>query len=286
MSDDRAVPDPRIRLGLRLVVFCVALACVLPAVAQDLQIIDLRYRRADEILPVLQPLVAPGGVISGVDNKLLVRTTAANFSQIQQAVASLDQPRRQLLITVTQETSSAKDAAGARGSVTFESGNVQAGVNRPPTGGTGATVVASTRKQQQGQQNTSSVRTMDGAETYIAIGQSVPVTSTQVTTGWYPPVVQQSTSYRDVTTGFYVTPRVSGDLVTLEISPTQQRYEASNGTIGTSGTNSVVSGRLGEWLQIGGVRQSDSGSTRGLLVWGRHTGTSEYTAWVKVEEVR
>jgi len=46
-----------------------------------------------------------------------------------------------------------------------------------------------------------------------------------------------------------------------------------------------VSGRLGEWMPLGAVRSSGGGDTSGLLVWGRQTSASEYSAWVKVDEV-
>ena len=96
-----------------------------------------------------------------------------------------------------------------------------------------------------------------------------------MTTGRYPPVAQRSTSYRDVTSGFYATARVSGDVVTLEISSRQQAYRPSDETIDTQSATSVVTGRLGEWIELGAVREAQSGSSSGLLVWGRHTGTSE-----------
>jgi hypothetical protein len=75
--------------------------------------------------------------------------------------------------------------------------------------------------------------------------------------------------------------------VTLEISPRQQQFRPSGtgGTVQTQGASSVVSGRLGEWMQIGAVRQASSGSEAGLHVWGRQTGSAEYSAWVKVDAV-
>lgn len=256
------------------------------AIAQDLEIIELRYRRAEDVIPIVQPLMAPGGVLSGLDDKLLVRTDSANFEQVRAAVAALDRPQRQLLITVGQGTVTDLDAAGARGSATIGDGDVQVGVNRPPGGEPGAQVVVRGQRQQASLHNQSSVRTLEGSETWIGMGQSVPLTTTQVTPGWGG-TVQTSTSYRDVSTGFYATARVSGDLVTLEISPRQQEYRraASAGYIQTRGADSVVTGRLGEWIPLGAVRESAGGSSSGLLVWGRRTGTTEYSAWVKVEEV-
>ena len=44
-------------------------ACLLAAVtwAQSLTVIDLKYRRAEDLIPVLQPLLEQGGALTGQD---------------------------------------------------------------------------------------------------------------------------------------------------------------------------------------------------------------------------
>jgi len=270
----------------RFFLLALALLTCLTALADEFEIIDLHHRRVDDVIPIVLPLLESGGAITGADDKLFVRSNPANLAQIREAVAAIDRPQRQLLITVGQGSGAARDGTSVRGSATIGSGDVQVGVNRPPAGESGATVITRSRSVQTDQQNTSSIRALEGTEAYISIGQSVPFTSGTVTTGRYPPVVQQSTSFRDVTSGFYATARVSGDLVTLEISSRQQAYRPRDETIDIKGATSVVTGRLGEWMELGAVREAQSGSSSGLLVWGRHTGSSEYSARVKVDEIR
>jgi type II secretory pathway component GspD/PulD (secretin) len=261
------------------------LACAV-ALAQELTIIDLRHRRAEDVIPVVQPLVEPGGVVSGVDAKLLVRTSPANLAQIRAAVEAIDRPQRQLLITVGQGTVTDTSTGRARGSATIGNGDVQVGVNRPPSSQSGVQASVRGGSQQASLRNLSSVRTLEGSETWIAVGQSVPFTTTTVTPGWGG-AVQRSTTFRDVSSGFFATARLNGDLVTLEISPRQQQFQPSRtgGTVQTQGANTVVNGRLGEWMQVGAVREASSGSETGVLVWGRQTGSAEYSAWVKVDAV-
>jgi hypothetical protein len=272
--------------GRRFALLAMAILAGSPALADELEIIDLRHRRADDIIPVVLPLLDAGGALTGADDKLFVRSNPANLAQIREAVAAIDRPQRQLLITVGQGSVAARDGTSVRGSATIGSGDVQVGVNRPPAGGSGATVITRSRSVQTDQQNTSSIRALEGSEAWISVGQSVPFTSTTVTTGWHPPVAQQSTSFRDVTSGFYATARVSGDLVTLEISSRQQAYRPRDETIDTKSATSIVTGHLGEWIELGAVHEAQSGSSSGLLVWGRHTGSSEYSARVKVDEIR
>lgn len=273
-----------VRFARQLVTGALAASLAAGAMAQDMQIIELKHRLADEVLPIVQPLVESGGVITGSDNLLIVRTSARNFEQIRQAVAALDRAARQLLISVRQGNTGNDNSVEVRGVATIGSGDAQVGINRPPGAESGVQVQGSARTQQAGQGNVSSVRALEGSETYIAIGQSRPITTTSVTPGRYGPYVTQTTEYRDASSGFYATARVSGDRVTLEISPQQQAFR-SRGSIETQGLATTVAGTLGEWIPLGAVRNQSSGATSGMLVWGTQSSDSEYSAAVKVEEI-
>ena len=265
----------------------VLAALALVAVARELQVIELRYRLAEEIVPIVQPLIEPGGVLTGADRLLFVNTSPANFEQIRQAVELLDRRPRQLVVTVGQGTVTFEERTDVSGQARAGDGDVQVGVNTPPRGDKGVAVEIDSRAQRANLHNTSSVRTLEGTETYIAVGQLAPLTTTQVVPARRGPVEYRSTEYRDVSTGFYATARLQGDSVTLEVSPRHQRLRSSApGTVvETAGIVSTVTGRLGEWMPIGAVQESGGDDISGLLVWGRRTAESQYSAWVKVEEV-
>ena len=270
----------------------VVIACALfgwtlatTAGADSLETIPLRYRTAEDLVPLLQPLLPPGAAVTGSGDVLLVRGDAGTIGQLREAVARLDRAPLQLLITVSQATNARGAGTSIRGSGTVGSGDVQVGVNRPPQDTSGGQVVvrSGTRSDELG--NVASVRALEGYETYVSLGQSRPFTSTSVTGGgFYPPVVTQSTEYRDVATGFYATPRVSGDLVTLQISSRQQRLSGDRGTqVSTAGITTTVSGRLGEWIELGGTTDTATGATAGLVTWGTRTDSTQYVVRFKVD---
>jgi type II secretory pathway component GspD/PulD (secretin) len=287
------LPDPgvaRSTVLVRLAAAIVAIASLLhPGVpdAQDLQVIELRFRLAEDILPALQPLLEPGGVLSGMDAVLFVRTSPANLEQIRQAVAMLDRQPRQLLVSVGQGTVVDERDAAVRGAATVGDDQIQVGVNRPPGDGTNVTVQARQGRQSADLHNVSSVTTLEGAETFIAVGQSAPLTTTQVSPGWAGSTVVETTEYRSASTGFYATARLSGDVVTLEVSPQQQRFSGSrpDRRIETAGVTTRVSGRMGEWMQVGASAGSSRSDASGLLTWGNRSDETSYGVWVKVEEV-
>jgi hypothetical protein len=97
----------------------------------------------------------------------------------------------------------------------------------------------------------------------------------------------RTTEYRDANTGFYATPRVSGEVVTLDLAPRQQRFSGlpSDRRVETAGITTQVSGQLGEWIRVGGSSTANRSDTSGPLTWGTRSDEASYSVWVKVEEV-
>jgi type II secretory pathway component GspD/PulD (secretin) len=267
----------------RIAVAALLLIAASPLLAQQMQVIELRYATAAQVIPVLEPLLDPGDAITGVDDKLFVRAGPAALERVQSALEVLDRRPRELVITVAQGTTIDASSAAARGSASVAAGDASIGVNRPPSGTNSAQVVVVAGGRQVRLDNQSSVRTVEGMEAWISAGRSVPYTDT-----WRTPgpggTVQRSTTYRDVDTGFYALPRLRGDQVSIEISSRQQSLaRGRDGEVRTAATNTVVTATLGTWVEIGAVRESGTGSDGGLLRWGRYTAASEYSAWLRVD---
>lgn len=283
-----------------------ALALVLTAAtawAQEaLEVIPLQYRSAEEVIPVLRPLLAREGTLSGFRGQLIVRTTPENLAELKRVLANLDRAPRQLLITVRQDTDSTLRRSAAE--VSGDVGNDKVRVVVPPASRErqgGHVVIREGDSRIRGrvldassgvsERNTQTLRVVEGREAFIRVGQSVPVRGRQVTRtvvgGQVVEQVVDSTQYSDVATGFYVRPRVSGDRVTLDISP--QRESLSNdvrGGVNLQRIVATVSGRLGEWMEIGGMDQDATGRQSVLL--GRTSSATRESrrVLVKVEEVR
>ena len=92
---------------------------------------------------------------------------------------------------------------------------------------------------------------------------------------------------RDIVSGFYAIPRVNGDTVFLEIST--QRDTPGNfgpGSANVNRTSSTVQGKLGQWIEIGGVSQSSSSESSGILARSSEAGQTDRRIYLRVEEVR
>lgn len=251
------------------------------AVAQTtVEVIQLRYRQADQLIPVLQPLLGRDASISNFQNQLVIRATPAELAQVKSVLASLDTPPRRLLITVRQDSDVTANRSNAEifGSI----GNDQARVSVPGSasreGGTvvlrdgddrlGARVVDT--RQAGSERIGQSVQVLEGYTAFIRAGESRPVRNRQVVrtmvNGQWVDRVVESTEYRDASTGFNVRPRLQGDRVTLDIDPQRETFDDQRrGAVNVQRVATTVSGRLGEWIDLGGISEESSDDRSGIL---------------------
>lgn len=285
----------------RLTLVFTLLACG-TAAAQTavLEVIPLNYRTVEQVIPIIEPMLAPGGSISGMRGQLIVRTTPANLEEIRRILASVDTMPRRLLITVRQDadSDSSRRAAEISGSV----GSDHARVVVPGSGDRGGNVVLRDgddrlqarvfdSRRAESDRNTQTVQVLEGNTAFIRTGQSVPVPSRQVVrtvvNGRVVEQVVDSTEYRDVTTGFHVLPRVHGDRVTLDINPQRDTLNRQiPGAVNVQGMATMVSGRLGEWIEIGGLGQERSSRQATLSGRGAGSVAESRRVLVRVEELR
>lgn len=284
---------------MRLVFLLVCLVFTTPVLAQqETEVIALRYRTVDEVLPVLQPLVETGGVVTGMNGQLIVQTSPQNLAQIQKVLAAIDRPARNLVINVTQD----RDVTVRDQSVAM-SGNINIGdnvrVGVPPEAMPGSTdvevrhgdsrVVAHGMNAQGRQESRTdqSVMVMDGGRAFIRIGRSLAVPLRRITRKQGVTTMTESVVYRDIGQGFYAIPRVVGNRVTVEISPQFDNLETSGrGSIETQDLTTTVSGRLGEWLELGASVQQTTESQGRLVGAGSGQMNDSRSIWLRVDELR
>lgn len=237
------------------------------------EVIAVRNRPAESLVPVLLPLAGPDGVVTASGDRLIVRATPAALAAIQRVIRDLDVAPRALLITVQQRSERTASSATAQVSGT------RGGSRTVATG-----VFAGGTSQGSGN-DTQRLRILEGTRAFIRIGRAVPLTQTQVVPSAGGAAVVQGTTYQEADTGFFVVARVSGEEVTLEISTTDDTID-DRGAMDVQRIRTTVSGRLGDWLTLGGLSRSRSERDSGVLSRGDARSAEERTVSLKVEEVR
>jgi len=265
-----------------------------------LEVVQLRYRTVEQVLPVIQPLVPKPGTVSGMQSNLIVRTTPANFAEVRRVLDAIDRQPRRLMVTVRQDADTRRAADGAElsGSIGTSRARVDVPGSRDSQGltiegGRGddrARARVYSSQSLDNDRTAQQVQVLEGNEAYIRVGQSVPVPNRTVTRSVIGGrVVEHSVDavdYRDALTGFHVRPRLAGDIVTLEVSP--QRDTLGNqgrGSVNVQRVSTTVSGRLGEWMEIGGIVSGRSFEESGYAHRTTTTTGDNRRVLIKVDEL-
>lgn len=258
------------------------------ACASELEIINLKHRNAEELIPIIRPLLDKDEMVSGMNYQLILRASPHNIAQIKRLLEGIDTLPRRLKITVMQNVDS--DTVARLTEISGSVGVGNARISAPgSTGRDGLNARIISTRSLEDDKKTQQLQVLEGNRALVKSGQSVPVPQRQVVQNAWGTQVVETTQYRDVASGFYVLPRIHGDTVTLEISA-QNDSLAPNQNTGNypvtriQNTSSIVSGRLGEWINVGGGQQS---STDNSTITTRSTSrlNEERNVLIKVEEV-
>ncbi len=268
------------------------------AESMTMEIIPLQHRLPGDLIPILKPLVAPGGTVTGMNDQLIIRSTTENLQQLKSLLSELDRALRRLRITVRQ---------GVVGNVTHQeqgisgrisSGNVSARVGEPRRSGEGLVLShegndhqiryrTHSTERRSDQQNEHFVTATEGHPAFIQSGQSIPLATRSVIINGRAVVVNDGVEYRNVTSGFYVTPQLNGQNVTLRIAPQLENVsDRHSGRIDIQHTETTVSGRLGEWIYLGGVDEEFNNRSNTVLSTTGRRGAETRNISVLVEEIR
>ncbi len=265
----------------------LACACAAEPAGQVLEVVPLRHRDYTEIRPVLEPLLAPGATLTGSGSQLILRTTPDNLAELRQAIAALDTRLQRLRISVAQTriNDGAFDSYGV--DARLQGGDAGVTIGTPQAGPGSALDARITRTHGQDEgSNLYSVLALDGQAAFIDTGEARPQPYINQHWGPYGGGVQGGIDYVETRSGFHITPHLRGEGVTLEIASQREDFARDGaGDITTSGVDTVVSGRLGEWLPLGGVAETTAGDQSGLLAHTRRRDNAHSGYWVRVDLV-
>jgi hypothetical protein len=234
----------------------LALAALQAASQHALEIIPLRHRTVDQVLPALRPLLEPGGTLTGQNNQLIVRASAGNVAQLKQALESIDRPLRRLQISVRFDGALEASSQGieARGRIDNRGASVD--------------LRAHDERRTATERVDRRIQVLEGGRALVTTGRSTPL-------GHDAMIIREAAS------GFEAIARLSGsDTVLVEIAPRRETLDQDQRLATT------VSARLGEWFEVGGAATGASRGQRGIASASHSRHSEASRVWLKVEELR
>lgn len=210
-----------------LLVALTAMLALAGTCAGEAHIIQLKHRPAGEIIPLIRPLLGPEDALSGMDYRLIVRTSDKNLKEIERLLAQLDVAQRRLRITVEHRVVDDRDTTSlsVEGEARISDKAWVKLPEKPPDNRglivqkNGLRLRADQRTMAGRNETTQTVMVLDGQRAAIRIGQSVPYVKEILALARGQVLIAQDIELEDVTTGFDVLPRVRGDRVLMEITP-------------------------------------------------------------------
>jgi|GEM_PF-49769 len=285
--------------------------------ATELRVLTLKHRLADEVVPVVRPLLAAGESVSGMDSRLFVRAAPQTFTQIERLVAEIDTPRRNLRISVRHagERERRQDSLGISGDVRpggtriiVTNGNRSTGAAAPAHpcargpcppldgatvghAGPDGTVQLRTERRitTTRDSSTQTLTVLDGGRAFLRVGESIPQVQPFLVLVGNRLGVIAGIQYYDVTTGFEVEPRIVNgasftEQIQLTVTP-RLAFRSNQGmqTVHFQELRTLVTVKPGEWVDLGGAVESVSEVSRQILSTRRSTDSEDARFLIRVD---
>ena len=226
------------------------------APSSNQETIALRYRSAEEIIPLLKPLLGGDAVLTGQGSRLVLAAPDNRRANIKAAITSFDIPLRKLQVTVRfDDPKSADDQA---------------------------VVSSRSRGNEPIEQR---IQVQEGQRAFFHLTQSqVPKNMAVMARGVL--LVQNPQPGGAAGSGIEVLPRVVGNNVSMEFYAQRSMVSGVvNKNQQTQRIGGTVSARLGEWVEAGGNVLGSAAGARSNTASTLDLRNAERTIYMRVDEI-
>jgi hypothetical protein len=235
--------------------FCLLLVQMLPtggAPAGEVAVIKVQYRRAAELVPVVQSLLSAQGTVTVSErtNSLVVVDTPEAIGRVHAYLDQFDRPLEQVRIHVRFNTRAAEHerTVEARGRVSSDELAVAAGGRHED----GLDIAVADRRRRQTGNSEAYVVAMSGSPAFIRAGREIPYHRSSPFFRRHAPG-GRTVVWQNAESGFEVIPTLIGDNVHLKIIPRITYDDRQDGIIRFFGAQTELTVPLGQWVEIGGA---------------------------------
>jgi len=261
----------KIYLGfvLGILVFFVAVAGASPCNAETL-VYPMQYRTAAEAVPMVQPLLSPGGraVADARTNALLVVDDEETIQRVREFLQGFDKLGKQAKIRVRFDESGTRERTSVEGTAraSGEDWSVSAG---KPMRKDGVEVRLQDRSRAQQGSSEFFVTVVSGSAAYIMVGQDILYTQRWVDLAKRYARVMESVTIQRIETGFEVMPVILKDHADIQITPRISHGGPGSRVIRFTEASTRLMAPTGQWVTIGGASQQSNEVIRAVLEAGR-----------------
>lgn len=232
--------------------------------AAEVDVIKVQYRRAAELVPVVQAILSPEGTVTVSErtNSLVVVDTPEAIQRVHVYLERFDQRVEQVQIRVRFHTTAADDerAVAVRGRYSTDDLSVATGGKRRD----GIDISVAARERRQKSYSESFIVAMSGSSAFIRTGKEIPYRRGPAFFRRYAPG-DGTIAWQNVESGFEVTPTIVGDNVHLKIVPRIAYDHRKDAVIRFFGAQTELTAPLGQWVEIGGAADQQNEVVKEIL---------------------
>ncbi|MFP4079589.1 MAG: hypothetical protein ACLFTM_03000 [Ectothiorhodospira sp.] len=221
----------------RVTALILAPGLILPAAAAPVtRVLPLEHRPAEELLPLLRPLMGSGEVLTGQGFRLVVRAHPDTLAELEAVIRALDTEPARLRIHVRWGERSGDTRDGRR---------------------------ITTRREE----DVRSLQVLEGQSALVRTQQTLPRGTARLVPVPGGMAVEPHLGRQRLESGFLVTPRLmpSGQ-VRLAIRSVRERPDpAGGGRSRGQAVETTISAPLGEWIPLSTLHQETAGDGRRVL---------------------
>ncbi|MBQ0724587.1 MAG: nodulation protein NolW [Cycloclasticus sp.] len=264
-------------IKLKLVVG-IGLLLSYQACLAELIFYPLLHKTPAELTQPISELLQPGETVIAGPNELILRLEPQHVEEIKSLIDRLDQPSHRLLIYVSHQRQLNQQSQGYDGQA-----QLQAGLSNKPSLQGGIKVYRT--RDTENDQSKQSIQVLEGHTAYISTGVSQPNITTDIIQHDSHAHISSNTYYKEHSSGFYITPRLSKDSVILDMSPWSGSAPSHDGTSNFNRASTVIRSRLNTWTELSNANQwSEQGSSKILGQTNKATKNSN-SIWIKVVDL-
>ena len=259
--------------------FCAVFGVLLlfsAAPAGEVDVVKVQYRRAAELVPVVQSLLSPQGTVTVSEriNSLVIVDTPEAIARVHAYLDRFDRPVEQVRIQIRFQSTGADNqrAVTARGRYSNDDFSVATGGKRRD----GVDISATDRERRQSGYSEYFVVAMSGRPAFIRSGKEIPYRRGSEFLRRHAPG-DGTIAWQYVESGFEVTPTIVGDNVHLKIVPRISYDHRKDAVVRFFEAQTELTAPLGQWVDVGGALGQENEVVREILSHsrgGENTSTS------------
>ena len=260
----------------KILILVALIACGYAQATETIHYFELKNRGANEVIPILHPLLQEHEAISGDGFQIFITTTSSRAKEIESILHSIDRAAKTFRISVTNDQYLAESQNAIEGSARIETGDATIKIGDHPYRNEGVSI------QLDDDVSINAVaRTIDDQRNniqFINVQEGKPAFLSREKVRWFPAYsyVKRRRGYVEIDhgdipysseDGFYVEARSSdsnhAQVAIYTVSGLNERYQINNFEQQTAETMLRV--QFGRWFEIGGTTESSNRSEKGIL---------------------